>query len=128
MKNELVIYRGKHGDVKLKADWRGDTVWATQEQIAQLFDVDRSGVVRHINNIYKTNELKKNATCAKIAQVQLEGNRKVKREVPIFNLDMILSVGYRVNSAKATEFRKWANTVLRDYLLRGVAVNQKRLN
>jgi len=128
MNDEIVIYRGKHGDVKLKADFRDDTVWATQEQIAQLFDVDRSGVVRHINNVYKTNELKKNATCAKIAQVQIEGSRKVKREVPVFNLDMILSIGYRVNSAKATEFRKWANSVLEEYLLKGVAINQRRLN
>ena len=102
-----------------------DTVWLTQTQIGVLYGVDRTVIVKHIRNIYKTAELDESATCAKIAQLQIEGNRKVMREVGYYNLDVIISVGYRVNSINATKFRQWANQVLKDYLLRGYNINQR---
>ena len=102
-----------------------ETVWLTQAQMATLFGVDRTVIVKHIGNIYKTKELEEILTCAKIAQLQQEGKRHVLREVKYYNLDMIISVGFRVNSINATRFRQWANTILKDYLLRGYAVNQR---
>jgi len=93
--------------------------------MATLFGVDRTVIVKHIGNIYKTKELEEILTCAKIAQLQQEGKRHVLREVKYYNLDMIISVGFRVNSINATRFRQWANTILKDYLLRGYAVNQR---
>ena len=83
------------------------------------FQTDRTSIVRHINNIYKVEELDRESTCAKIAQVQMEGSRKVNRSIPYFNLDMIISVGYRVNSKRGIKFRKWANQVLKQYLIKG---------
>ena len=91
-----------------------------------LFDIDRSGVVRHINNIYKDEELEENATCAKIAQVQTEGTREVKRIYTYYNLDMIISIGFRVNSKKAIKFRTWANKIIKDYMVQGFALNDDR--
>jgi prophage maintenance system killer protein len=93
--------------------------------MAELFQTDRTSIVRHINNIYKDEELIRESTCAKIAQVQVEGRRVVKRNIPYFNLDMIISVGYRVNSKRGIKFRQWANKVLKDYLVKGYAVNQR---
>lgn len=104
-----------------------ETVWLTQAKLGILFDVDRTVINRHIHNIYKTGELEESATCAKIAQVQIEGGRKIVRAQPFYNLDMIIAVGYRVNSLRATRFRQWATSVLRNYLMNGVAVNA-RLN
>ena len=123
----IEIYKGLAGEVIFDVDTEGETIWATHEQMAKVFGVDRTVVVRHVNNIYKDGELEKKRTCAKNAQVRKEGNRVVRREVDKFNLDMIISVGYRVNSKKATQFRVWATTVLRKYLVDGVAVNEKRL-
>ncbi len=102
-----------------------ETVWLTQTQIGHLFGVDRTVIVRHIGNIYRTGELEESATCAKNAQVQSEGKRLVERIQNYYNLDMILSVGYRVNSRNATAFRRWANTVLKEYLLRGYVINPR---
>ena len=90
-----------------------------------LFQTDRTSIVRHINNIYKVNELDRESTCAKITQVQIEGKREVNRTIPYFNLDMIISVGYRVNSKRGIKFRKWANLILKDYLVKGYAVNER---
>ena len=92
--------------------------------MAELFDKDRTVIGRHINNIYKVEELDRESTCAKIAQVQIEGKRTVKRDIPYFNLDMIISVGYRVNSKRGVKFRQWANNVLKQYLVKGYAVNE----
>jgi prophage maintenance system killer protein len=100
-------------------------VWLTQAQMAELFETDRTSIVRHINNIYKAEELDRESTCAKIAQVQTEGKRQVTRTIPFFNLDMIISVGYRVNSKRGVKFRQWANRVLKDYLVKGYAVNER---
>lgn len=93
--------------------------------MAELFETDRTSIVRHINNIYKVEELDRESTCAKIAQVQVEGMRNVKRNIPYFNLDMIISVGYRVNSKRGVKFRQWANSVLKQYLVKGYAVNER---
>ena len=89
------------------------------------FETDRTSIVRHINNIYRVDELGREATCAKIAQVQTEGKRQVTRTIPYFNLDMIISVGYRVNSKRGVKFRQWANRVLKEYLVKGYAVNER---
>ena len=102
-----------------------ETVWLNQAQMAELFQTDRTSIVKHVNNIYKSEELEKDSTCAKIAQVQMEGNRTIKRHIIYYNLDMIISVGYRVNSMRGTQFRIWANKILKDYLIKGYAINQQ---
>lgn len=125
MKNEIVIYSAddlaEHIEVRLDEE----TVWLNQQQLAQLFQTDRSSVAKHLQNIYSTGELDEVATCAKIAQVQREGDREVTRKVLNYNLDAIISVGYRVNSKRGTQFRIWANQVLKSYLLKGYAVNKR---
>ena len=127
MKDEIVLYQ-PDATIQLEVRLQDETVWLSQQQMAELFGTDRTSVLRHIHNIYKTLELEEAATCAKIAQVRIEGNRQVRREVPFYNLDMIISVGYRVNSIRGTQFRQWANKVLKDYMLKGYAVNQRLLN
>lgn len=122
---EIIIYRTADGEIRLEVCMESDSVWLTQVQIARLFGVDRTVIVRHVNNIYKSSELEREATCAKIAQVQHEGLRQVRRMIPYYNLDMILSVGYRVNSKNATQFRIWANKVLKEYLIKGYTVNNQ---
>lgn len=102
-------------------------MWLTQAQMSELFGKDRTVIVRHINNIYKEDELEKDSTCAFFAQVQKEGKRQISRMVPFYNLDVIISVGYRVHSPNGIIFRKWATSVLRDYMLKGYAINRKRL-
>lgn len=118
-RGEIIIYQTADGETRLDVRMENDSVWLTQAQIAQLFGVDRTVIVRHVNNIYKSSELERDVTCAKIAQVQHEGRRQVRRMIPYYNLDMILSVGYRVNSKNATQFRIWANKVLKEYLIKG---------
>ena len=124
---ELVRFDGENAHVDLNFDWSHETVWATQKQIADLFGVDRSVVTKHIANIFESEELDPAATCANFALVRLEGGRSVSRDVDHYNLDVILSVGYRVSSAKATEFRKWATQTLRRYITDGFALNESRL-
>ncbi len=123
--NKFVIYQTEDGQTQIDVRLENETVWLTQAQMAELFQTDRTSIVRHINNIYKSEELDRNSTCAKIAQVQVEGKRSVKRIVPLFNLDMIISVGYRVNSKRGVKFRQWANRVLKEYLIKGYAVDQR---
>lgn len=127
MTNEIVLYQ-PDATIQLEVRLQDETVWLSQQQMAELFETDRTSILRHIHNIYKTQELDETATCAKIAQVRLEGNRRVMREVPFYNLDMIISVGYRVNSIRGTQFRQWANRILKEYLLNGYAVNQQLLH
>ena len=122
--NQIVVYQPNE-TVRLDVRLENETVWLTQAKLGVLFGVDRTVVNRHIHNIYKTGELAETATCAKIAQVQDEGGRLITRVVPFYNLDMIIAVGYRVNSLQATRFRQWATKVLRDYLLRGYSVNAR---
>ena len=122
---KIVIYQTEDGQTQIDVRLENETVWLTQAQIAELFQTDRTSIVRHINNIYKVEELDRDSTCAKIAQVQIEGKRTVKRNIPLFNLDMIISVGYRVNSKRGIKFRQWANRILKEYLVKGFAVNER---
>lgn len=140
----IEIYKGLSGEVVFDVDAEGETIWATPEKIAQIFGVQRPAIVKHLSNIYKSGELSMDGTCSKmeqvgenaqvggrtckeIVQVQKEGGRVTRRKVKVYNLDAIISVGYRVNSKKATQFRVWATSVLKKYLTAGVAVNKKRL-
>ena len=123
MKNEIVLFENQ--DVKLEVNIKDDTVWLNREQIAKLFNRDIKTIGKHINNALQ--EELDYSTVAKFATVQKEGNRDVKREIEYYNLDMIISVGFRVKSQNGIIFRKWANKVLKDYLLKGYAINQKRL-
>lgn len=125
MKNEIILFENQ--DVKLEVNMKDETVWLSQQQMAELFDSSRTNIIEHINNIYSDGELDKISTCQDFRQVRKEGKRDVVRSIPFYNLDMIISVGYRVNSKRGIIFRKWANKVLKDYLLKGYAVNQKRL-
>lgn len=125
--SEIKIYKTKEGNTSIKVKLENDTVWLNQYQLEKLFETNRTSINRHISNIYRSQELKEKSTCAKITQVQDEGNRAIKRNIKHYNLDLIIAVGYRVNSKKGTEFRKWANEVLKDYLVKGYVVNQKRL-
>ncbi len=123
-KGEVIIYQISKKEVELKVRLEKETVWLNAHQMAQIFDVNRPAIVKHINNIYKTDELSKNSTCSILEQVAADG--KI-RQMNLYNLDMVISVGYRVNSRRATQFRIWATKVLKDYLIQGYALNQKRL-
>ena len=123
--NSIEIYRSKDGTVQLNVKLENESVWLTQSQMAELFGVDRTSIVRHIRNIYKSEELDESSTCAKNAQVRMEGQRQIVREIPLYNLDVIISVGYRVNSKNATSFRRWATSVLKQYIIKGYAINQQ---
>jgi len=122
-----VIYQTKTGEIKLRGDFDKDTIWATQKQIAEIFGIDVRTVNEHLKNIYKTQELQENATIRKFRIVQKEGDRAVSREVNFYNLDVIISVGYRVNSQKATQFRIWATKVLKQHITQGYTINKKVL-
>ena len=122
--NKIVIYQTADGQTTVDVRMEGDTVWLSQAQMAELFQTDRTSILRHIKNIYKTGELEEDSTCAFFAQVRTEGKRTVTRQIPYYNLDLIISVGYRVNSLRGTQFRIWANRVLKEYLLKGYAVNK----
>lgn len=126
-KSEIKIYQTKEGTTSIEVKLENDTVWLNQYQLEELFETNRTSINRHISNIYKSQELNEDSTCAKIAQVQNEGGRKVTRSIKYYNLDLIIAVGYRVNSKRGTEFRKWANEILKDYLVKGYIVNQRRL-
>ena len=123
-KGEIVIYRAKDGKAKLDVKLDKETIWLDAHQMALIFDVKRPAVVKHINNIYKTKELDKNSTCSILEQ--LAADNKIRR-MNQYNLDMIISVGYRVNSKRATEFRVWATQTLKSYIIDCYAINQKRL-
>ncbi len=126
-KKEVVIYQGKSGAIELKGDFSHETVWATLDQIAHVFGRDKSVISRHLKNIYAEKELIPKATVAKNATVQIEGNRTIQRTIEYYNLDAIISVGYRVNSKIATEFRKWATKTLRSHIVDGYTINRSRI-
>ena len=123
MKNEIILFEEQN--VKLEVNMKDETVWLNASQMAELFDRDVKTIRKHINKAL--NEELDNSTVAKIATIQKEGSREVTRDIEYYNLDMILSVGYRVKSKNGILFRKWANKVLKDYLIKGYAVNNKRL-
>lgn len=122
---KIVIYQTIDGETSIDVRLEGETVWLSQSQLSELFKTDRTSILKHIKNIYKTEELDEKSTCAFFAQVREEGTRIVTRQIPYYNLDMIISVGYRVNSKRGTQFRIWANKVLKDYLIKGYAINDK---
>lgn len=127
MENQIEIYTSPDGSTQVEVQFEGDTFWLNLNQISSLFEKDKSVISRHLSNIYKEGELVRNSTVAKNATVQIEADREVKREIEYYNLDAILSVGYRVNSKRGTQFRQWATKRLKDYLIEGVAINEKRL-
>ncbi|MBF8281008.1 MAG: death-on-curing family protein [Candidatus Magasanikbacteria bacterium] len=124
-KNEVVIYQAKNGAIELRHDLEKGTIWATQAQMAAVFDVNPQAVTKHLQNIYVENELSEKATCSKVEQVQKEGNRLVKRFVDSYNLEAIISVGYRINSKTGTRFRQWATKTLRQHITKGYSINPK---
>lgn len=124
---EIIIYQTEDGLTKLDVRMEDETVWLTQQQMAELFQTSRTNVVDHIKNIYKEGELDENSTCRKFRQVRMEGNRQVTRELPFYNLDMIFSLGYRVKSSTATHFRKWATQRLKEYIIKGFTIDDERL-
>ncbi len=128
MEDKMMIYEsgGKHVQFNLDAEM--ETIWATQAQMAELFDITPQTIARHLKDIYQEGELEENRTCTKNVQVAQEGNREVTRVVKVYSLDAIISVGYRVNSRKATDFRIWATKILHQYIVDGVAVNEQRLS
>ncbi len=126
--NEIVIYTTPDNQTELEVKFEGESFWLSLNQMAQLFERDKPVISRHLRNIYREGELDPKATVAKNATVQMESGRQVKRTIEYYNLDAILSVGYRVNSKRGTQFRQWATQRLKDYLMRGYAINQKRLD
>ena len=124
---KVVLYEGKNGEVELRKDEEKDTLWATLDQIATVFGRHKSVISRHIKNIFRAQELDEKSTVAKTATVQIENGREVTRMIEYYNLDVILSVGYRVNSKQATQFRIWATGILREYLIKGFSMNSKQL-
>lgn len=127
MKNKINIYTTPEGKANIEVQFEGETFWLSLNQMASLFEKDKSVISRHLSNIYKEGELDKSATVAKNATVQNEAERQVKRKIEYYNLDAIISVGYRVNSKRGTQFRQWATQRLKEYLIEGVSINEKRL-
>lgn len=126
-KGEIVIYQREDGKAEIAVTLHKESLWLSLNQIAELFGRDKSVISRHVRNIFCEGELDRGATVAFFATVQDEGGRRVKRQVEYYDLDIILSVGYRVNSKRGTQFRIWANNILREYLIKGYALNEKRL-
>ena len=124
---EVVIYQTEDGKTKVDVRFEDETVWLSQQQMAELFECSRTNVIEHINNIYEECELDKDSTCRYFRQVRIEGTRQVKRELPFYNLDMIISLGYRVKSGAATQFRIWATERLKEYLIKGFTMNDEKL-
>ena len=122
--SKILIYQTDDGHTQIDVRLENDTVWLTQTQMADLFKSSRTNIIEHIQNIYTDGELNEKSTCRKIRQVRQEGKRTVNREITMFNLDMIISVGYKVNSKRGVRFRQWANEVLKQYLIKGYAVNE----
>ena len=124
--DKIIIYQTEDGQTQIDVRLENETVWLTQTQMAELFDKDRTVIGRHIRNIYKEEELEQNITCAKFAHMGSEGDQRY--EYTAYNLDVIISVGYRVNSKRGVKFRQWANRVLKEYLIKGYAVNDRIRN
>lgn len=124
---EIILYQTEDGLTKIDVRFEDETVWLTQQQMAELFQSSRSNIVEHIQHIYEEGELDEAATCRKFRQVRTEGSRQVTRELPYYNLDMIISLGYRVKSLTATRFRQWATARLKEYMIKGFALDDERL-
>lgn len=126
-KGEIIIYQTQDGETKLSVNLKDETVWLSLDQMAELFQRDKSTISRHIKNVFEEGELQQDSTVAKFATVQNEGEREVVRNIDYYNLDVIISVGYRVKSQRGTQFRIWANSVLKEYLIKGFAMDDERL-
>ena len=126
-KGDIVIYQSENGDTKIDVHFQDETVWLTQAQMEELFCTSHANVVEHIKNIYAEGELDEESTCRKFRQVRREGNRDVTREVLYYNLDMIISLGYRIKSSIATQFRRWATERLKEYMIKGFTMDDERL-
>jgi hypothetical protein len=125
--NQILIYQSEDGATHIEVKFTGDSVWLTQQQMADLYQTSRTNVVEHIQNIYNEGELSPEATCRNFRQVRTEGNRTVNREMTYYNLDMIISLGYRIKSVIATHFRRWATERLKEYIIKGFTIDDERL-
>ncbi|MBD5255255.1 MAG: virulence RhuM family protein [Barnesiella sp.] len=125
--NQIIIYQSEDGDTRVEVKFTGETVWLSQQQMADLYHTTRPNVVQHIRNIYADGELEEHATCKNFLQVRQEGYRQVTREIPFYNLDMIISLGYRIRSVIATHFRRWATERLKEYIIKGFTMDDERL-
>ena len=125
--NEIIIYQGEDGETRIEVKFTGETVWLSQQQMAELYQSSRSNVVEHIQHIYEDGELDEESTCRKFRQVRQEGSRQVTREIPMYNLDMIISLVYRVRSVIATHFRRWATERLKEFIIKGFTMDDERL-
>ena len=125
--NEIIIYTAPDGNVKVDSVFRNETIWLTQKNMAGLFDCSSDNISLHLKNIYKDGELSTDLTTEDFSVVQKEGARNVARKTKYYNLDVIIAVGYRVNSKRATQFRIWATNVLKEYIIKGFAMDDKRL-
>ena len=125
--NQIIIYQCEDGETRIEVKFAGETVWLSQQQMADLFQSSRSNVVEHIKHIYEEGELDEESTCRNFRQVRQEGNRQVTREIPFYNLDMIISLGYRIRSVIATRFRRWATERLKEYIIKGFTMDDERL-
>ncbi len=128
MENKIEIYTSKEGSTQIEVQFDGETVWLNQSQLVDLFQSSKANISEHIKGIFRSGELISEATVRKFRTVRQEGKRLVTREIEYYNLDVIISVGYRVNSKRGIEFRQWATKRLKDYLIEGVAINEKRLH
>ncbi len=125
--DQIIIYQGENGETRIEVKFTGDTVWLSQQQMAELYQTTRPNIVQHIRNIYEDGELEEKATCKNFLQVRQEGTRQVSREIPFYNLDMIISLGYRIRSIIATHFRRWATERLKEYIVKGFTMDDERL-
>lgn len=127
MDSEIILYQSEDGQTKVEVRMDGETVWLTLNQLAELFQRDKSVISRHIKNVFEEGELSPESVVAKNATVQTEGGREIVRELDYYNLDVIISVGYRVNSHRGTQFRIWATQRLREYIIKGFSLDDERL-
>lgn len=125
--NQIIIYQSEDGETRIDVKFTGETVWLSQQQMAELYQTTRPNIVQHIRNIYADRELDEQATCKNFLQVRQEGSRQVRREIPFYNLDMIISLGYRIRSVIATHFRRWATERLKEYIIKGFTMDDERL-
>lgn len=125
MKKNILFYNDEEGNIQIEVLLENEDVWLNAESLSTLFNIDRSGIVRHINNIYKDEELSENSTCVKIAHVGNDGKQNYNTKY--YNLDMIISVGFRVNSKKAIKFRIWANKIIKDYMVQGFVLDDEKI-
>src|SRR5690606_23924110 len=125
--SEFILYTAPSGEVRIEIYVQNETVWLTQQKIADLFGVSKSTISEHLSNVFESGELEREATVRKFRTVQIEGEREVARNLDYYNLDAIISVGYRVNSTKATQFRIWATKTLKEYIIKGFAIDDERL-